>query len=298
MNDLRSPSFRVLHTEVDDLRRRFESLSLWWLHVECRLLFGSVPSVGLFSRPLRAAFSSIGRIQSYRVTELVCPSSTPLVALCSCSRILLLSLGILLILFCLCPPPHSSSSFFHLHILTNPSLHLRLFVYPTSNYNPHRLRQLRVSPSSRPHRIAFTVPSPFRIDFTVITTTRATSAKHRRTAPRNRTLNLQCPMSAPVSAAGSPISTPFPPSSSSGSGPASISGSASGSRSGSGVPNGPERMKIERTDRTERTDRAERTERPELTASGCVRRKRVRTVTGCLVCRRRRVKCDEGRVSQ
>lgn len=36
---------------------------------------------------------------------------------------------------------------------------------------------------------------------------------------------------------------------------------------------------------------------PVLTSKGRPRRKRVRTVTGCLLCRQRRVKCDEQRVS-
>ena len=35
----------------------------------------------------------------------------------------------------------------------------------------------------------------------------------------------------------------------------------------------------------------------ELTATGKLRRKRARTVTGCKTCRTRRVKCDEKRVS-
>lgn len=36
---------------------------------------------------------------------------------------------------------------------------------------------------------------------------------------------------------------------------------------------------------------------PNLTTRGRPRKKRVRTVTGCLVCRQRRVKCDERKVS-
>ena len=36
----------------------------------------------------------------------------------------------------------------------------------------------------------------------------------------------------------------------------------------------------------------------ELTATGKLRRKRARTVTGCKTCRTRRVKCDEKRVSE
>lgn len=37
---------------------------------------------------------------------------------------------------------------------------------------------------------------------------------------------------------------------------------------------------------------------PNLTTRGRPRKKRVRTVTGCLVCRQRRVKCDERKVSR